>query len=215
MADVEVPGDFSSAAFLIVGALMTPGSEVAIEGVGLNPTRIGLLHALQRMGADIVTDLPRPGETEPIGTVTVRYSQLSATDIEPAEIPALIDELPVFMLAAARARGRSVVRGAEELRVKESDRLAAMARLLSDLGVRVTEHPDGIEIEGRPEGWDGGSVLTGGDHRLAMVGAIAGCASTTGVRIDDAGCIAVSYPGFVNSLTELGGNEAVRTKLPE
>jgi 3-phosphoshikimate 1-carboxyvinyltransferase len=121
------------------------------------------------------------------------------------EVPNVIDELPLFLLAAARARGVSRLHGASELRAKESDRLRAMAALLRALGVKLEEHPDGMDVHGDPAGWAGGSVVTEGDHRVAMVGAIAGAASTGGVTIDDAGCIAVSYPQFVQHLEVLGG----------
>jgi 3-phosphoshikimate 1-carboxyvinyltransferase len=201
---IAVPGDFSSAAFLLVAALLVPGSDLTIEGVGLNPTRVGLLRALERMGADISIEVVDPLAFEPVGRLTARYSELMATDIDPGEVPGIIDELPVFLLAAAKAKGTSRVTGAEELRVKESDRLMAMARLLSGLGVSVTEHPGGLEVVGRPEGWHSGHVTTVSDHRLAMVGAIAGYASTAGVTIDDIGCMGVSFPGFVDTLRELG-----------
>ncbi len=211
MSSVEVPGDFSSAAFLLVAATIVPGSELVVEGVGLNPTRVGLIHALQRMGADLLVEYSERDGEEPVGNVTARYSQLSATEIDAAEIPTLIDELPAFMLAAAKAKGRSVVRGAQELRVKESDRLTAMADLLGGLGVEITEHDDGLEIEGRPAGWSTGSVKTNGDHRLAMVGAIAGAASLAGVEVDDTQCVGVSFPGFIDTLRRLGGQCEVRS----
>ena len=202
---LEVPGDFSSAAFFLVAAAIVPGSEITIEGVGLNPTRTGLLGALERMGADVTVTGSDAETSEPVGSVTVRHSDLVATDVDPAEVPRLIDELPALMLAAARASGRSAIRGAGELRVKESDRLTAMARLLSGLGVDVTQHDDGLEIEGDPRGWSGDTVHCQGDHRLAMVGAVAGCASTEGVKVDDTACIGVSYPGFIDQLRQLGG----------
>jgi 3-phosphoshikimate 1-carboxyvinyltransferase len=202
---VDVPGDFSSAAFLIVGALLVPGSEVTIDGVGLNPTRTGLLAALGRMRADVQVQVADPEAYEPYGRVTVRFSDLTATDIEPHEIPNVIDELPAFLLAAARAKGTTRVRGAQELRVKESDRLSAMTQLLSTLGVSVEERADGLIVTGRPQGWDGGHVVTHADHRLAMVGALAGYASRTGVTVDDIDCMSVSFPGFADTLGELGG----------
>jgi 3-phosphoshikimate 1-carboxyvinyltransferase len=201
---VDVPGDFSSAAFLLVAALLVPGSEVTVEGVGLNPTRVGLLKALGRMGADIRVEVADPRAVEPVGRVTARYSELKATDVEPHEVPGLIDELPALLLAAARAGGTSRVRGAAELRVKESDRLAAVGRMLMDLGVGVVEHPDGLEVTGRPGGWRGGLVHSRADHRLAMIGAIAGCASAAGVTVDDIGCMGVSFPDFVDTLCRLG-----------
>jgi 3-phosphoshikimate 1-carboxyvinyltransferase len=201
---VTVPGDFSSAAFLLVAALLVPGSELTVEGVGLNPTRTGLLAALVRMGADLDIEVTDAQASEPVGRVTARSSELTATEVEPDEVPNLIDELPALLLAAAKARGTTRLRGATELRVKESDRLSAMARLLSSLGVGVAEHADGLEVTGRPEGWRGGRVDTHGDHRLAMVGAVAGYASREGVTVDDALCMRVSFPGFADMLGELG-----------
>jgi 3-phosphoshikimate 1-carboxyvinyltransferase len=220
MGSVEVPGDFSSAAFFIVAALLVEDSAVTIENAGLNPTRTGLLAILERMGADVEVEagapqagVPRVGvasaeateAVEPAGRITARTSRLVATDVTAEEVPNVIDELPLFLLAAARARGVSRLRGAAELRAKESDRLRAMAGLLTGLGVQVVEHPDGMDVVGRPDGWAGGSILTQGDHRVAMAGAIAGVASTTGTTIDDADCIAVSYPGFVRDLEALEG----------
>lgn len=202
---IIVPGDFSSAASFIVAALLVEGSEICIEGVGLNPTRTGLLRALQRMGADIEVAETRGDAVEPVGRIRVRSSNLRATDVEAAEIPGMIDELPLFLLAAARAKGTSRVRGAGELRVKESDRLAAMARVLSLLGVDVVEHADGLDVSGTEANWRGGAVETAGDHRLAMVSGIAGLLSREGVAIDDEDCIAVSYPGFVKALSGVGG----------
>ena len=202
---IAVPGDFSSAAFFLVGALLVPESEVTITGVGLNPTRTGLLDVLARMGAtfEVYPD-PDPGP-EPTGTLVARTSKLEATEVTPSEVSLLIDELPLFMLAAAKASGRSVIRGASELRAKESDRLSAMSAFLHALGIECVEYPDGMEIAGNPNGWEGGSVRSFGDHRLAMVGAIAGAASRAGVYVDDVGCVAVSYPGFVETLGQLGG----------
>lgn len=205
MEHVDIPGDVSSAAFFVVAAVLVPGSEVRLSGVGLNPTRIGLLKVLERMGADIEVR-PEPGEgPEPTGQVTARTSQLTATDIDHHEVPGLIDELPLFLLAAARARGTSRLRGAAELRTKESDRLRAMADLLTALGVDVAEHPDGMDVIGLPDSWRGGAVRAHADHRLAMVGAVAGACSTDGVTVDDIACIDVSYPGFVEAFEAVGG----------
>ena len=206
---LEVPGDFSSGAFFLVGALLVPGSEVRIEGVGVNPTRFGLVRVLERMGADVEVKETDAEGSEPLGCITARSSELEATDVGPQEIPGMIDELPLFLLAAAKAKGTSRVRGAGELRVKESDRVTAMARLLTGLGVEVVEHADGIDVVGDPGGWQGCSVEAAGDHRVAMVGAIAGAASSEGVRVDDVECIGVSYPGFAEALTELGGPSQV------
>lgn len=205
MDKVDVPGDFSSAAFFVVAALLVPGSELSIGNVGLNPTRTGLLKVLKRMGADVEVQQADMLGPEPIGRLTAKTSELTATDIEGAEVPLLIDELPLFLLAAARARGTSRLRGAAELRAKESDRLHAMAELLWALGVEVREYPDGMDVTGRPEPWAGGPVATLGDHRLAMVAAIAGAISSKGVLLDDPTCISVSYPAFLSTFTSLGG----------
>jgi 3-phosphoshikimate 1-carboxyvinyltransferase len=205
LSSVVVPGDFSSAAFFLVGALLAEGSELSLENVGLNPTRVGLLKVLERMGAAFEMKLADPEGTEPLGQITARCSELEATEVSSGEIPGMIDELPLFLLAAARAKGVSRLRGAGELRVKESDRLAAMARLLRTLGTKVVEQADGLDVTGDPGGWRGGSLVSGGDHRLAMVGAIAGAASSEGVRVDDVDCIGVSYPGFRETLKALGG----------
>jgi 3-phosphoshikimate 1-carboxyvinyltransferase len=130
---------------------------------------------------------------------------LVATEVTGEEVPNVIDELPLFLLAAAKAKGISRLRGAAELRAKESDRLRAMANLLTSLGIEVIEHPDGMDVIGNPDGWEGGTVVTEGDHRVAMAGAIAGAASRHGTTIDDARCVAVSYPGFVRDLETLEG----------
>jgi 3-phosphoshikimate 1-carboxyvinyltransferase len=205
LVSLKVPGDFSSAAFFLVAGLLVPGSEVQVTNVGLNPTRTGLLEVLKRMGADLEVHEDEPLGPEPLGRIVAKACELSATDVDGAEVPSLIDELPLFLLAAARARGVSRLRGAAELRAKESDRLAAMGALLRALGVQVVEYPDGMDVVGEPGGWESGSVLAQADHRLAMVGAVAGAASLKGVHVDDLGCIAVSYPGFVEALSELGG----------
>ncbi len=204
MESLDIPGDFSSAAFLLVAALLVEGSQVTVENAGLNPTRTGLLRVLGRMGAALEMEDRSGGGPEPVGTLTARTSQLVATDIDAAEVPNVIDELPLFLLAAGKAEGVSHLRGAAELRAKESDRLETMAALLRAVGVTVVEHPDGMDVYGRPEGWRGGAIATEGDHRVAMAGAIAGTVSLQGTTIDDADCIAVSYPGFVDHLEALG-----------
>jgi len=202
---LAVPGDFSSAAFFIVGALLIEDSLVTVENAGLNPTRTGLLTVLARMGASIDVENSEVSGPEPVGRVTASTSRLVATDVNADEVANVIDELPLFLLAAAKAQGVSRLRGAAELRAKESDRLQAMSRLLRALGTEVVEHPDGMDVIGDPNGWAGGTIVTEGDHRVAMAGAIAGAASRDGTTIDDAGCIAVSYPGFVRDLEALGG----------
>lgn len=209
MGDLRVPGDFSSAAFFVVAALLIPGSEITLTDVGLNPTRTGLLSVLRRMGADVTAEEEVAVGSEPVGAITARWSELRATDVDPFEVPRLIDELPLFLLAAARADGVSRLRGAAELRAKESDRLEAMAAVLRTLDVEVTEYPDGMDVTGRPDGWEGGTVEARADHRLAMVGAIAGAVSRQGVQVDDLDCISVSYPGFLRALEELGGSAVV------
>jgi 3-phosphoshikimate 1-carboxyvinyltransferase len=204
LGPIAVPGDFSSAAFFVTAAILTPDSEVTIENVGLNPTRTSLLAVLTRMGADIEvepTDMLGP---EPVGRITARSSSLTACDVEGAEIPNLIDELPLFLLAAARARGVSRLRGACELRAKESDRLHVMAAMLQGLGVEVNELPDGMDVTGSPTTWRGAAIAAEGDHRMAMVGAIAGLISKDGVSVDDTACIAVSFPTFMDTLRQLG-----------
>jgi len=208
MESVDVPGDFSSAAFFLVGALLVEGSDVTVTDVGLNPTRTGLLAVLARMGANITMDYDGAAGPEPVGRVTARSTELWATDVTGPEIPGLIDEVPLFLLAAAKAHGISHLRGAAELRAKESDRLAAMAVLLRSLGIDVVEHPDGMDVVGRPAGWAGGAVASVGDHRLAMTGAIAGAAAREGVGVDDVECIVVSYPGFMEQLAELESRPA-------
>lgn len=212
MDRITVPGDFSSAAFFIVGALLVPNSEVVIENVGLNPTRTALLDVLARMGGDLEvtpTDMLGP---EPVGTVTARSSKLTATDVRGAEVAGLIDELPLYLLAAARAEGLSRLRDASELRAKETDRLRVMADTLRTLGAEVRESPDGMDVTGSATAWDGGLVAAEGDHRMAMVGAIAGLASCRGVEVDDTDCIAVSYPDFTEALTSLGGDYVERPR---
>jgi 3-phosphoshikimate 1-carboxyvinyltransferase len=199
---VEVPGDFSSAAFLVVAALLSEGSEVTVEGVGLNPTRTGLIDVLQAMGAGLGVE-PLAGGAEPMGAITARSRELEAVDIDGRLVPLMIDELPIWALAAAKARGVSRLRDARELRVKESDRLTATADLLRALGVRVEEYEDGLDIHGDPRGWDAGTVQARGDHRLAMVGAVAGLASSAGVEVDDTGCIDVSFPSFADTVESL------------
>ncbi|NLV72836.1 MAG: 3-phosphoshikimate 1-carboxyvinyltransferase [Actinobacteria bacterium] len=205
MRRILVPGDFSSAAFFLVGALLTPDSEIVVEDVGLNPTRVGLLKVLERMGAVLSVEAVGDATLEPVGRVTARTSELTATDVDGTEVPSLIDELPLFLLAAAGARGTSRLRGAAELRAKESDRLHAMAGLLSSLGAQVAEHADGMDVTGDPERWPGGSVLSWSDHRLAMLGGIAGAASRGGVLVDDVTSIGVSFPGFLDALAQVGG----------
>ncbi len=198
-----VPGDISSAAFWLVAGSIVPDSELTIENVGVNPTRTGVLDILQEMGADIALENFRETMGEPVADLRVRSAVLRGCDIGGAVIPRAIDELPVLAVAAACAQGRTTIRDAAELRVKESDRIAAMAHELGVLGVAVREHPDGLEIEGgRPIG--GGAVRTYDDHRVAMSLAIAALAATEPVTLQGMNCAAISYPNFVPTLAELG-----------
>ena len=197
---IEVPGDPSSAAFFVVAALLMPGSELTIENVGLNPTRAGLFEVLRAMGGSIEELTPREVGGEPVADLRVRHSMLSGIEIDPGIAASMIDEFPILFVAAALAQGRTVTRGLEELRVKESDRLTAMTAALTAVGARVEETSDGLIIDGT-----GGDLLRGSanartkthlDHRIAMSMAIAGIASRDGVEIDDTRPIATSFPAF-------------------
>ena len=200
--DVVVPGDPSSAAFFAVAASIVPGSDLVIESVGLNPTRAGLFTVLRQMGANIQELDPRIVGGEPVADLRVRYAPLTGIEIDPALAPSMIDEFPVLFVAASLAHGRTVTRGLDELRVKESDRLAAMAGALAGIGARVEEHEDGLVIEG--SGGDplpgGGPIATHLDHRIAMSMAVAGQAATGGIEIDDTRPIGTSFPAFVDLL---------------
>jgi len=202
--DVTVPGDPSSAAFLLVAAALVEGSDVTVEQVCLNPTRLGFLEVLRRMGADLDCRIEREAGGEPVGSIRCRAGRLRAFRIEAGEIPATIDELPLLAVAAAFADGESVISGAAELRVKESDRIAATAALLRAFGVEVQEKDDGmVVLGGRPIG--GRSVATHADHRIAMSAAIAALAAGAGgVELDDSGAVAVSFPEFFPALERLG-----------
>lgn len=193
--DVDVPADFSSAAFFLVAASVVPGSELRLPAVGLNPRRTGLLQALRLMGADIRVDNARESGGEPIGDLVVRHAPLHGVELPAELVPDMIDEFPALFIAASVASGRTVVRGAAELRVKESDRIATMAEGLRAIGARIQETPDGAIIDGG--NLLGGSVQSHGDHRIAMSFAIAGLLSRDGVRIADCANVATSFPGFV------------------
>ncbi len=200
--ELAVPGDFSSAAFFIVGALVVPGSRVELTEVGLNPTRVGLLGILNRMGARIeVTEAP-PLNGEPRGTVMARHSPLSSTHVAAGEVPLAIDELPLVALAGAFAEGETVVRGAEELRHKESDRVATVVDAINGVGGDAEAFEDGFAVRGTG-GLRGGRIASHGDHRLAMMGALAGLASRDGVEVEGMDAAGVSYPGFEADLRSL------------
>jgi 3-phosphoshikimate 1-carboxyvinyltransferase len=205
---IEVPGDPSSAAFPIVAALITPGSEVTVTHVGMNPTRTGLYKMLEAMGADLTYSNEREVGGEPVADITARHSALRGIEVPPDIAPSMIDEFPVFFVAASLAQGRTVTSGLDELRVKESDRLALMSSGLARLGVSVTESENGLMIEG-----SAGEPLHGGnaaptiaaelDHRIAMSFAVAGLNTKGGLQIDDVSPIATSFPMFEAMLQEL------------
>jgi len=203
---IVVPGDPSSAAFPAVAALLVPGSEIVIENVGLNPTRAGLYEVLRAMGGDIAFENAREVGGEPAADLRVRASALGGIEPDPAIVPRMVDEFPILFVACALARGRSVLRGLDELRVKESDRIAVMAEGLRAIGARVEELPDGLAIEGT-----GGEPLSGGatvatrlDHRIAMSFAVASLACKRPVTVDDRAPIATSFPAFEAIMEALG-----------
>jgi 3-phosphoshikimate 1-carboxyvinyltransferase len=197
---LEVPGDFSSAAPLVVAATLLSGSELRIHGVNLNPTRTGLLDVLDRMGARIAVFNRRSLAGEPAGDLEVRSSDLTATTVKAEEVPGMIDELPLFALAAGMAHGESRVEGAQELRAKESNRIESVTTSLRGLGIRVSASHDGFGVRGIPTRPKGGGMSSDGDHRLAMLGAVAGLVSREGVRLEDAQAVAISFPGFYDLL---------------
>lgn len=198
-----VPGDISSAAFFIVAAAIVPGSEVRVRGVGLNPTRVGLLGILTRMGAglEVAEERDAPGG-EVVGELVSRPGALRGTRVTAPEVPLAIDELPLVALAACFAEGETVVSGAGELRHKESDRIAAIAEGLGGLGADVEAREDGFAVRGSG-GLRGGRLDARGDHRMAMLGAIAGLASREGVEVEGFEAVEVSYPGFAADLERL------------
>ena len=203
--DVEVPGDISSAAFLLVAASIVPGSDLLLEDVGLNPSRTGVLDVLGRMGADVKRLSLREVGGELRGDLRVRYAPLVGTRVGGDEIPRLIDELPVLALAAACARGETLITDAAELRVKESDRVASTVALLTALGAEATALPDGLRVQGKPGGLRGCVAPRSEDHRLAMTGAVAGLLAEGGVVLPDPSCMAVSFPGFAELVVSLQG----------
>ena len=210
---IEVPGDPSSAAFFIVAALIVPGSELTIENVGLNPTRAGLIDVLRQMGGSIEELNPRKVGGEPVADLLVSYSPLKGIAVDPAVVPSMVDEFPAFFVAASLAEGRTITTGLEELRVKESDRIAVMAEALRSAGARVSETEDGLIIDGsageRLRGGANSPVATHLDHRIAMSMAIAGLVSHAGIEVDDTRPIATSFPAFEALLDGLApGGEA-------
>ncbi|WP_376099643.1 3-phosphoshikimate 1-carboxyvinyltransferase [Roseomonas sp. CCTCC AB2023176] len=209
-ANVVVPADPSSAAFPIVAALLVPGSEVTIEGVGLNPLRTGLFATLREMGADITVTNERLEGGEPVGDLTARHSDLRGVDVPPGRAPSMIDEYPVLAVAAAFARGTTRMRGLSELRVKESDRLSATVALLGANGVAAEVEGDDLILHrnGAPAA-GGGVVATQMDHRLAMSALVMGLASDRPVAVDDSAFIETSFPGFAAMMDGLAGGGAI------
>jgi 3-phosphoshikimate 1-carboxyvinyltransferase len=208
-ADVAVPGDPSSAAFLVAAALLVPGSRLTIPGVGLNPLRCGLFATLAEMGANVVTENARVQGGEPVGDLVVSHGALRGVDVPWERAPSMIDEYPVLAVIAATAAGTTRMRGLKELRVKESDRVAATAALLAANGVRVEVDGDDLIVHGdgrAPAG--GGLVLTHMDHRIAMAALALGVATEQPVAVDDAACIDTSFPEFVDLMNRAGARLA-------
>lgn len=200
--EVDVPSDLSSAAFFIVGALIAPGSEILLRRVGINPSRDGVLRILRRMSADISLENQQEVGGEPLADLRVRHSRLQAVDLDAGDVALAVDEIPVLAVAAACAEGVTTIRGAEELRVKESDRIRTTVAGLTALGVEVLEHPDGMSITGGRVA--GGVVESGGDHRIAMAFAMAASAAGSAVRVMDTACINTSFPGFLDLARSAG-----------
>jgi 3-phosphoshikimate 1-carboxyvinyltransferase len=205
-APIAVPADPSSAAFPLAAALIVPDSAVTVGGVLMNPTRAGLYETLRDMGADLTVANEREEGGEPVADLTARFSALRGVDVPPERAPSMIDEYPILAVLAAFAEGRTTMRGLKELRVKESDRLAAMARGLAACGAQVTELEDGLIVEGRgPGGLPGGTtVATEMDHRIAMSFLVGGLSAGAPVAVDDAAFIATSFPGFAELMAGLG-----------
>jgi 3-phosphoshikimate 1-carboxyvinyltransferase len=203
LGDLEIPADFSSAAPFLVAATLLTGSELTVHGLNLNPRRTGLLDVLERMGANITVFNRRRIAGEHAGDLDVRPAQLVGASINAAEVPLLVDELPLFALLAVHARGDSVLRGAAELRAKETDRIEAVVDGLRALGAHIRATADGFTVRGVPARLRGGSLDARGDHRIAMLGAIAGLVSREGVEVEGAEAAGVSFPGFYDLLDSL------------
>jgi 3-phosphoshikimate 1-carboxyvinyltransferase len=203
LSEIEIAGDISSAAPFLVAAAIVPGSAVTVHGVGLNPRRVGLLDVLERMGARIAIYNRRSLGGEPAGDVELRASELVGATVSAEEVPTLVDELPLVAVAACHARGDTVVHGASELRYKESNRLDAIVEELRRIGGHVRSTSDGFRIKGVPARLRGGVVDSRGDHRLAMLGAVAGVASREGVELRGAEAVETSFPGFYDVLEQV------------
>jgi 3-phosphoshikimate 1-carboxyvinyltransferase len=205
--EIEVPGDFSSAAFWVTAALVVPGSEVRIRKVGLNPTRTRFLDILSRMGAEVeMRSTVEDVIGEPVGELVVRHSHLMATQVGPEDVPGAVDELPLLALLGAFAEGETVVWGAGELREKETDRIRSVCEEFREVGVEIEERADGFAVLGDPKGGiRGGRASSRGDHRIGMGLAIAGLASEGGVEVENLEAAAISYPGFLQDLKRISG----------
>jgi len=207
-AHIRIPGDISSAAYFLVAAAMLPQSSLTLNNVGLNQTRDGIIRVLKAMGADLRIIKRRMYGEEAVGDIRIRHNgQLMGIDIPPQWIPSLIDELPIIMALAAVSGGITRIRGAEELRVKESDRISVMARGLESMGVRLTQYRDGMDIEG--SAISGGSVDGAGDHRCAMSFCILGQLADSDLEVKGCENIVTSYPGFMHDLKAIGGRIAM------
>jgi 3-phosphoshikimate 1-carboxyvinyltransferase len=205
--DVQVPGDISSAAFLLVAAALLPDARVTVADVGVNPTRAGVLDVLGAMGARVEASAEMD-DGEPSASLTVGTASLAGVSIGGSLVPRLIDEVPALAVAAALARGTTEIRDAAELRVKESDRIAVLARELTRLGARVAERPDGLALEGVAR-LHGARVTSGGDHRIAMALAVAGLAADGETVVEDTACVATSFPRFAETINALAGDDVV------
>jgi 3-phosphoshikimate 1-carboxyvinyltransferase len=200
--DIEIPGDPSSAAFPVALALIAGGGDVMVHDVGLNERRRGFFDVVRRMGGEVSWTVEREIAGEPVGTIRAKASELQGTTIEGSDVPAMIDELVLLACVATRARGDTVVRGAEELRVKESDRIATVVRNLRAIGAHADETPDGFVVHGSRAAL-AGEVETRGDHRMAMAFGVLAALPENDIAIDDPGCVAVSYPAFWTDLAGL------------
>ena len=203
LGEVAVPGDFSSAAPLLAAAALVPGSDLTVHDVGLNPRRTGFLDVLERMGAHLAVFNRHRAGREQVGDVQIQYSELNAVEVKAGEVPSLVDELPLVALLASHARGKSIIRGVAELRVKESDRIEAVTDPLRAFDAHIRSRDDGWTINGVPTRLKGGRIDARGDHRIAMLGAVAGLASREGVEIQGADSVAVSFPGFFELIESL------------
>ncbi|MEE9217388.1 MAG: 3-phosphoshikimate 1-carboxyvinyltransferase [Anaerolineales bacterium] len=201
--ELKIPGDISAAAFALAAAVLTPGSQITIENIGLNPTRTGLLDTLQRMGAAIETSAIPANNGEPTGNLTAAFSVLKGIEVQGEQVVSMIDEIPIFAVAATQAQGETQIRGAAELRLKESDRLSVMTTELRKMGASIEENLDGLTIEG-PTPLIGTRVSSHGDHRVAMALSIAGMLASGETLVSDAEVVKESYPGFKRTIRSIG-----------